>query len=236
MTYRMKKIFLTLTLVLGALASFALEPQRYVLDVKDFAELKIIDGINVEWKCNADSAGVIVYTTTPDKASLIMAENNKNVLKLQLASTDFPVLDLPKLTVYSRFLSKAENSGDSTLVIQTPPPSAEIELRVVGNGTIIANGLHATTVGAKIDTGRGQIVADGVAQWVKLRNVGSGTIEAGKLKAENGSITISGTGSIDCWVTGELTVKGLATGKVYCKGHPLTKNRTLGSVKIIEVE
>lgn len=232
----MKKIFVYLMALLGTVTAVALEPQRYVLDVKDFAEVKVVDGINVDWRCNADSAGMIVFETTPDKASLIMAENNKNTLKLQLATTEVPVRDLPTLTVYSNFLSKAENSGDSTLNIMTPPPSAEVQVRIIGNGTIIARGLHATTVQAKIDSGQGHIMLQGLTQWLKIRNVGSGTIEAGGLKSENASITMGGTGNIDCWVTEELTVKGLASGTVYCKGNPTVKNRTLGTVKVVNVD
>lgn len=233
----MKRILTALMCLVAAFAFVrAAEPQRYLLDLKDFGEIKVTDGINVEWRCSADSAGLVTFTTTPEMVTNIILSNNKNCLRVQLADTDWPLHHLPTLTVYSNFLGKAENSGDSTLVLQTPPPTAELKMRVVGNGTIIARGVHATTVDAKIDTGNGRIVLQGTAQWVKLRSLGSGTIEAGELHAENGSLQLAGTGSIDCWVTNELTVKGLGSGKVYCKGDPKIKNRTLGTVDVIKVE
>jgi hypothetical protein len=146
------------------------------------------------------------------------------------------VKSLPTVYVRSSYLSKVDNSGDSVVTVISPAAGADIKMRVVGNGSIIAKGLHATCVEGKIDTGRGHIVLQGVTQWVKLRNVGAGAIEAGELKAEKGSLLISGTGSVDCYVTSDLNIKGLGSGKVYLKGSPTVKNRTLGTVKVVNVE
>ena len=71
---------------------------------------------------------------------------------------------------------------------------------------------------------------------IKLRNAGAGTIEAANLQADEGAFTVLGTGSIDCWVTDKLSVKGLGSGKVYLKGDAEVKNRTLGTVKVVNVE
>lgn len=231
----MKKIFITIFAVCAAAVGMA-QSQKYTVDVKDFGELKVVDGINVVWKCSADSAGLVTFTANPDMVPHILLSNNKNQLKIALQDTDFPLKGIPELTVYSNYLAKAENSGDSTLTVTTPPPSAEIKLRVVGNGRIVAQGLHATTVDAKVDTGRGQVVLQGVAQWLKLRSAGSGNIEAANLQADYGAFTVVGTGNIDCWITRELTIKGLGSGKVFCKGKPAIKNRTLGTVKVVEIE
>ena len=230
----MKRVLFSLIAFMAAVAGMA--QQKYNVDVKDFGELKVMDGINVVWKCSADSAGMVSFTADPYMVPNILLSNNKNQLKVALQDTDFPLKRIPVITVYSNFLSKAENSGDSTLTLMTPPPSAEIKLRVVGNGRIVAHGLHSTTVDAKVDTGRGQIVLHGVAQWLKLRTAGSGNIEAANLQADFGAFTIVGTGNIDCWITRELTIKGLGSGKVYCKGKPKIKNRTLGTVKVIDIE
>ena len=73
-------------------------------------------------------------------------------------------------------------------------------------------------------------------QLLKLRNAGAGTIEAANLQADEGAFTVLGTGSIDCWVTDKLSVKGLGSGKVYLKGDAEVKNRTLGTVKVVNVE
>ncbi len=234
----MKKYFFAMLMLALGFAANAAQPElkQYKLDVKDFAELQVVDGINVVYECSADSAGYASFTTTNDKVSMILFSNDKSTLKIQLQTDGVTVTDLPTITVRSNYLSRVENSGDSTVYVNSPAPSADIKLRVIGNGTIVAKGLHSTNVEGKIDTGRGHIVLQGVTQWVKLRTVGSGSIEAGDLKAEKGNLLISGTGSVDCYVTGELNIKGLGTGKVYYKGTPTIKNRTLGTVKTIEVK
>lgn len=232
----MKKIIIALLAFAAVIGMKASEPKPFCVEVQDFGELKVVDGINVVYKCSADSAGYATFTCDPKLSPLIMFSNNKNTLKIELQPDGLPSKGLPTITVYSRFLSKAENSGDSTIRVETPAPSAEIKMVVIGNGTIVAKGLHSTTVNGRVDAGKGHLVLSGTTQWVKLRTFGTGSIEAGDLKAEKGSLTMSGTGSVDCWVTGELTVTGLSTGSVYLKGNPTIKNRTLGSVKVVNVE
>ena len=223
--------------IFAVAASFAANPvQDYTIAAGDFSELKVIDPINVVYKCVPDSAGTVAFSCEPEVAPMILVSNDKNVLKIQIQSDIAPGYKLPTLHVYSNFISKAEKSGDSTLTVASPASTANLRLRVIGNGQIVATGLHATVVEARIDTGSGSLVASGQANWVKLRTVGTGNVEAGALKAEKGSIFIGGTGSVDCQVSKELTVTGLGSGKVYVKGHPQVKNRTLGTVKVIEVQ
>lgn len=223
-------------MALFATVSATAQMQKYVADVKDFSELKVSDGVNVIWKCNADSAGLVTFTTSPQMAPLILLENKKNQLKIELQDVEHILKHVPTLTVYSNFVKSVSNNADSTVYLDNPAATAEISLRVVGNGRIVAKGLKATTVDAKVDTGSGRIALQGITQLLKLRNAGAGTIEAANLQAEEGSFSILGTGSIDCWVTDKLTVKGLGSGKVYLKGNATVKNRTLGTVKVVNVE
>lgn len=232
-----KLIFALLIGVLGIVANAEQsEVRQYSLDVKNFASLQVVDGVNVVYQCSNDSAGYATFETTNDKVSMILFSNDNGTLKIQLQTDGQVVTDLPTITVRSNYLSKVENSGDSTITVISPAPSAEIKLRVIGNGTIVAKGLHATTVEGKIDTGKGRLSLQGVTQWAKFRTVGSGCIEAGDLKADKGNFLMGGTGSVDCYITGELNIKGLGSGKIYYKGTPTIKNRTLGTVKVIPVE
>lgn len=41
---------------------------------------------------------------------------------------------------------------------------------------------------------------------------------------------------MDCWVINDLNVKGLGSGKIYLKGDPKVKNRTLGSIKVVKMD
>ncbi len=206
----------------------------YALNLSNFSALKVVDGINVIHKCQPDSAGWVCFDGDENIAPKILFSNVKNQLKIELADDGEPIGHLPVVHVYSLSLEKAENSGDSTLTVITPTPCSQIKFRVVGNGTIKAGGLHATTVEGKIDTGRGQIFLDGKAQTVKLSNTGTGRIDAQNLEAEVGNCKMLGTGPIYCTVNSELIVTGIGSGTVYVKGYPKTiKNRTIG-VKIVQ--
>jgi len=229
----MKKIlFCLLTFFIGGVCAQA---APYALDVKDFSEIKLIDGINVTYRCMPDSAGWVTFDCEESIANKILFSNTKNKLKIELATDGQVVKNLPMITVYSSFLAKAENSGDSTLTVISPAAASEFSARIIGNGSIVATGLHATKVEGKIDTGKGHLVLVGKARNVVLSNTGTGRIEAGSLSAEVGKCKLFGTGPIDCCVSKELTVVGLGSGTVYLKGSPTIKNRTLG-VKIETVD
>lgn len=232
-----RKAAVTLVATLALAVATPAAAADYELDVKPFDELQVVNDINVIYKCNNDSAGQVRFSCDPDVSSMILFSNNKNKLKIELSDeiTDAQRHRLPTITVFSAFLSKVENSGDSTVYVDTPSPASTFKARIVGNGTLIARGLRATTVEGKISTGHGHLVLSGEAQTIKLSNTGTGTIEAGTIKATIGRCSIYGTGSVDCQVTNELTVMGLGSGKIYLKGTPTIKNRTLG-IKVIPVQ
>ncbi|MCH5220184.1 MAG: DUF2807 domain-containing protein [Muribaculaceae bacterium] len=232
-----KYCFLLSALFLLSLGLKAADPEVYRLQVGDFTELQVIDDINVIHKCVSDSAGIAVFTAPSELASVFIFSNNKNKLKIEKNSDiEMQTPSLPVVTVYSNFISKVENSGDSTIVVERPTPESNFKARVIGNGSIIANDIHATQTEGSLDTGKGHIVFNGVTRSVNLKNIGTGRIEAGGLKAETGSVKILGTGPVDCYVTDELNVSGMGTGKVYVKGNPKMKKRTLGSIEIINVQ
>ncbi len=219
-------------MIVGVLASWS---APYALNIKDFTDLKVVDGINVVHKCVADSAGWVVFDAEETIASKILFSNDKNTLKIELATDGQPVSNIPTVYVYSRFLSKVENSGDSTVTVLSPTPSASIKFRIIGNGKLVAKNIHSTHAEGKIDTGRGHLVMTGKVQNVKLSNTGTGRIEASDLQAAVGKCSLLGTGPIDCAISEELTVVGLGSGTVYLKGKPKVKNRTIG-VKVHAVE
>lgn len=234
MKLRFSAILSALVLTLCATAA---ESETYRLNVKDFSELQIVDDINVVHRCSADSAGMAVFTCRPEVVTHLMFTNNdKGKLKIQVNNDDNPVTDLPTVTVYSNFILSVENSGDSTLTIVNPTAGAQLKARIVGNGTVVVSGIHATRVEGSLDTGRGHLVMTGKANTTKLSNIGTGRIEAGGLETDKCSVVILGTGPVDCYVTSELTVKGLGSGKVYVKGNPKVKKRSLGSVNVVNVD
>lgn len=225
----MKKICFLLIAIVATLMSNAQDVARYELDVNDFTELKVTEGINVDYKCNADSVGKAVFYATPEMASALMFSNKKGKLHIELAQEAENAVGVPTVTVYSRFLTKAENSGDSLMRVLSVADCPEFKARIVGNGRLSVREINATTVNASIDTGNGTIVINGRCDYAKLSYKGAGTIEADGLVAKDVKCTLVGTGSIGCNVSGQLTIVGASSGHLYYRGTPTgIKNNSIG--------
>ncbi len=225
-----KTLLALIPLSLSAVSANAAGLSRYELEVKDFSELKVIEGINVDYKSDPDSAGRAVFTATAEQAQLLMFTNKKECLEVQLATTGAGAKDLPTVTVYSNYLTKVENTGDSTVRILNIGAGPKFKARLVGNGRLIVRDIKATQVEGSIETGNGQMVIYGKCQTAKLSSTGTGSIQADDLEATDVSIKSWGTGSIGCNVnSGNLSIVGAGSGKVYYKGKPSSiKNRSVG--------
>ena len=225
-------------MALVAMAGLA-QATRHEVKVGNFTRLALVDNINVNYRCNADSAGVAVFMCHQDVADrLIFSLNGKGRLSIQVEDEYERLGNLPTITLYSSSLEEAENAGDSTLRISGLPPMKEFKLRLIDNGKIIARGLRASQLELQILSGKGKIIADGSCDDLALRLVGTGEIQADNVTATQVSCRIMGTGRVGCHVNGgELKVSGSGTGKVYYKGEPSKVTvRKLGTIKAIPME
>ena len=225
-------------MALVAMAGLA-QATRHEVKVGNFTRLALVDNINVNYRCNADSAGVAVFMCHQDVADrLIFSLNGKGRLSIQVEDEYERLGNLPTITLYSSSLDEAENAGDSTLRISGLPPMKEFKLRLIDNGKIIARGLRASQLELQILSGKGKIIADGSCDDLALRLVGTGEIQADNVTATQVSCRIMGTGRVGCHVNGgELKVSGSGTGKVYYKGEPSKVTvRKLGTIKAIPME
>lgn len=225
----MKRLALYSALLLACIYACAEAPTRYELNVKEFNELKVIEGINVNYVCNPDSAGKAVFTTTADLASILMFSNNNGKLEMQIATDGINYRNIPTVTVYSKFLTRIENSGDSTVKAISIAPCPRFKARLIGNGRLVVRDINATTIEADIRTGNGTLIIGGKCESAKFNTTGSGVIQADEVEAGDVKCTLAGTGSIGCWPSGKLTIIGAASGKVHYRGTPSEiKNLSIG--------
>ena len=213
---------------------------RYEVKVGDFKTLRVVNDINVEYVCSADSAGLAVFYTTPDKVMAFMFDNNmKGKLSIQLTTDEaLAPKELPTLRVYSQFLQEAENDGDSLLNVVKVTPAPKIKFKLTGNGQIEAHNLSGTEIEAAIVTGSGRIAVSGKCTTANLRCTGAGEVVADNLVAEAVKCMLVGTGSIRCNVNdGPLSIKGSGTGKIYYRGTPTEiKSFQLGTIKAVPIK
>lgn len=235
-----KNLAVFFTIVLTAVVGlFAEEVHRYELNVGNFNRLVVDDGINVEYYCNEDSAGLAVYETTKSVADqLIFDFSKQGRLLVQKQFHGYGELSegLPVVRVYSKFLNQAQNNGDSTLVIASVAPCPEFKATVIGNGRLVVKDIHSNKFDGAIKTGNGQLVVSGKCDKASFSNTGVGSVQADNLEAQEVSCRFFGTGTTGVCATKLLTIKGMFSGKLYYKGNPeKVKNYSVG-VKIFRMD
>lgn len=232
----MKRLTLTiLSAALLTIPAFGQGVRKYEINVKEFDQLKVIEGVNVDYRQSADSAGMVSFTTTPELAGVLMFDNNGSQLTIQIATDGIDYSNLPTVTVYSRFLLKVENSGDSLVRVFSPAPTPQFKARVIGNGQLSLRGIDVSQLDISLDTGKGIISADGRAAQAKYTLIGTGSIQAEDLAAKKVKCSLLGTGFIGCNAEEELNIVGATSGRIFYKGEPTIKNRSLG-IKLIPLD
>lgn len=227
-----------LMVVTASLVSMAQE-KLHIVKVGDFKRLSLVDNINVNYRCNPDSAGLAVFTSTQEIANdIIFRLSDSGRLTIQVEDETERNAQLPNMTVYSSSLEEAENAGDSTLRLSGLPMMPLFKVRLLDNGKIIARNLRASKLELHLLSGKGKIIASGKCDELALRLVGTGEIQADQVVATDVSCRIMGTGSIGCHVDGGiLKVNGSGTGKVYYKGTPSKVSvKKLGTIKAIPMK
>lgn len=235
----MRRALISILLTVAVTLVAGSQEVRREVKLGNFTRLSLIDNINVNYRCNPDSAGLAVFTSTQEVADHLMFNlSDKGRLSIQVDDAFERLGNLPVITVYSSSLEEAENASDSTLRISGLPSLKEFKVRLIDNGKVIVRGVRASHLELQILSGKGKIIADGSCDELVLRLVGTGEIQADNVVATTVSCRIMGTGSMGCNVNGgELKVSGSGTGKVYYKGNPSKVTvRKLGTIKAIPME
>lgn len=223
--------------VSGFQSAGAEKVKQYELNVNDFTELKVIGSINVDYYTDPDSAGFVTFESAENVAPMIMVSNKKGKVEIHFVNeTGVPVADMPLVKIRSKFLTKVENTGDSTVRVMTAAPCPSFTARAVGNGRLVIRDITANDVSCSVFTGSGIIVAYGACSDASLSLTGTGSIQADGLKATDVKCRNTGTGTIGCWATDFLTVSGAGSGKIYYRGTPKVKKSLALGVKIESLE
>lgn len=229
---KIKRLLLIVPVVVFSVVASAKEPvSRYELKVGDFDELKVVDGINVEYVCDQSRAGLVEFETTRDLASAVIFEPSKGRLSVRLASRENPYTGLPTVRVYSSQLTAISNEGDSLVRVASLPQAVRFSCRVMGNGSIEVGDVCVGNLKGSILSGCGKIRLSGRCDAATFKVAGAGTINAVDLESVTLNCTLAGTGTINCHPTKMLEVGGLG-GTVNYVGDPEVKKRFLTTVKL----
>lgn len=229
MTYNLMKILYAMVLfVAGVLPSSAQSPTNYNLNVGEFSELRVSDGVNVDYVSDASKAGRACFECPSQQASLFMFTNKGGKLTIQLSPEGIGAKNLPTISVYSKYLTKIENTSDSTVRVLSVAGAPKFEARLEGNGHLVVRGIDANEVKGTLRLGHGTLIITGKCKEAKLNLTGTGVIQADELVAEEASVNAKGTGSVGVNASGSLGVYGMGSTSVYYIGSPVIKNRSVG--------
>lgn len=224
-------------LIISAATAFAAGP--LTLQTHDFQELRVRGPLNVEYVSSPDSAGLIVISgPVEEQLSWVEASGNNRKLTLKMeipAEQPTTPRNLPSVRVYSSYLTKVDNEGDSTLIVNSPAAGAQFSARIIGNGRISVRNIKAGEVNGSILSGHGVIALSGDCNKASLKLTGTGVIQADALRATEAFVWCTGTGTVGVWAVKNLTIKGAGSGTVYIKGTPDIKQKTMG-VKLQMIE
>ncbi len=206
-----------MALLMGGLQMNA---KQFKLPVGQFSKLSVDDNVNVVYVGGDGTPSCVTYEGDQKYARAFIITHKGNKLRIQVETLYVDDPELPTLYVYSDFLENASLSAESTLTLKSVAPGSNLDLSVMGNGSLIADNMRATKIGASIKSGNGTISISGHCQQANFSMVGNGTIQADRLEATNVTCKILGQGSIGCWPLEELKVIGIGSTKVYYKGSP----------------
>lgn len=227
-------VFMLLLLLAGVMPAMPEEIHEYESAVGPFTKVKVLDNVNVVYRCLPDSSGFVQYKGAERFGdAFILNTNDSGTLRIQVSSEDIGDPELPVIYIYSDFLTSVENNSDFSLLVENPAPCVEFKATQVGNGTITVENVRAKKVGASINTGNGTVTLSGECENANFKMVGAGVIAADRLRAKTVDCKILGTGSIGCHPLDALSVKGIGSTKIYYIGNPTIKKS--GGGKLIQL-
>ena len=154
---------------------------RHEMNIGDFESLEVIDNVNVDYYCNADSAGKFVLYCTAEQANgFILSNNGKGKFTIQLTAEQEDRPDIPRAVVYSSARSAGgvfvhqEHAGQ----LQRPFLGVivgALAVSILGTGVIDAKQVIAHDVRCKLTgTGTARCHVDGGE--LRVKGIGTGKV------------------------------------------------------------
>ncbi|MBD5262409.1 MAG: hypothetical protein HDS38_09820 [Bacteroides sp.] len=218
------------------LTALQISAKQFTMPVGQFSKLSVDDSVNVVYVGGDGSPSRATYDGDAKYAHAFLITHKGDKLRIQVETAYVGDPELPTIYVYSDFLKNASLSAEATLTLKSVAPTSELSVSVMGNGTLIADDLKVTKIGAAIKSGNGTISLSGHAQTADFTMVGNGTIQADRLQAVTVNCKILGQGSIGCWPDEHLKVRGIGNTKIYYKGTPEIEKKGGGKIFPLETD
>jgi len=190
------------------------------ISMRGIGKISLDQGKTQKVSIEGDDATISRIITNVTDGKLIIDIGRDWVEKLS-AGLDFLSSHDIRLHITVTELEELEVAGVADVEV-TDLKAKDLVLKMIGASNVTVSNLSADSLKTEIP-GAGKITIDGKVGDQSVTLAGAGNFSGHKLKSKTAKVTLSGVGSAQLWVTGELDVTIAGVGSVEYYGNPHIK-------------
>ena len=190
------------------------------ISMRGIGKIYINQGKEQKVAIESDEITINRITTNVTDGKLVIDVGRDWVEKLSAGLDFFSSSDI-RFHITVKELEKLEITGAAEVEAKDIK-AKDLTLKMTGASSVKVLNLNADSLKADIP-GAGRIAVDGKVDDLSVTLTGAGNFSGHKLKSKTAKVTLSGVGSAQLWVTGELDVTITGVGSVEYYGNPLIK-------------
>jgi len=190
------------------------------ISMRGIGKIYINQGKEQKVAIESDEITINRITTNVTDGKLVIDVGRDWVEKLTAGFDFFSSSDI-RFNITVKELEKLEITGAAEVEAKNIK-AKDLTLKMTGASSVKVLNLNADSLEADIP-GAGRIAVDGKVDDLSVTLTGAGNFSGHKLKSKTAKVTLSGVGSAQLWVTGELDVTITGVGSVEYYGNPLIK-------------
>ncbi|MEZ4917902.1 MAG: head GIN domain-containing protein [Saprospiraceae bacterium] len=179
---------------------------------------------------HTDSIYRVVIQVEESLLPYLETEVRSGRLDIYFSRNVYNVNDL-RIDVYAPNYTGMELNGSGDLISQDALSGDKLQVELSGSGSMLVQNVNFATIKTKT-SGSGDMKVEGVADHLESTISGSGDVHALDLPVQTADISISGSGSVRCWVSEHLQATISGSGDVWYDGNPSLDVNISGSGKV----
>jgi len=190
------------------------------ISMRGIGKIYINQGKEQKVAIEGDEISINRITTNVTDGKLVIDVGRDWVEKLSAGFDFFSSSDI-RFHITVKELEELEVTGAAEVEAKDIK-AKDLSLKMTGASSVKVFNLNADSLKADIP-GAGKIAVDGKVDDLSVTLTGAGNFSGHKLKSKRAKVAMSGVGSTQLWVTGELDVTITGVGSVEYYGNPLIK-------------
>ena len=190
------------------------------ISMRGVGKMFIKQGKEQEVTIEGDEISISLISTNVEDGKLIIEIGRDWIEKVSAGLNFFSSHDV-RFHITVKALDELEIAGAADVEAKDIK-SNDFRLKMIGASNVKMMNLTADSLRTEIP-GAGKIIIDGKVDDQTVSLAGAGNFSGHKLKSKTAKVTLSGVGSAQLWVTGELDVTIAGVGSVEYYGNPIIK-------------